>query len=221
MSKRASEVGWSEAAGSGGRPDGARCLGRRFGDGAALCAVADSEHAAISDAALEALYQHLVAERTLDTGRHRASAVAVGQALTQRGPGARASMAWALVGSDEDGVIALFGWLGICRVGRIREGTLIWLTRDHSLAEQMVREERLTPLEAVDHPCRKVLVRSFGADAEAEVVRLDPQPGDVLVLATDGVYDALAEAQIALLAAGGAEALVEAARGGAAVLVHL
>jgi len=223
MSERGSGDVWSAAAapGSGREAGGDRWLARPLAGGASLCAVADSEAGSVSEVALAALHRHLAeASDPLDRGLHQAAAAAVGDALAAIAEGTRASMAWVTV---TDGG-ALFGWLGHCRVGRLRAGGLTWLTRDHSLAEQLLLEEQLTPAEARDHPCRKVLVRSFGVDREADVVALDPRPGDALVLCTDGVYDALADAQIALVAAGGAEALVAAAASGgagrAAVLVR-
>lgn len=75
------------------------------------------------------------------------------------------------------------------RVYRFRGGALVQITRDHSLAYQLVDQGRLQPEQAADFPQRHILTRSVGTRCDVVVdVQVSPAlPGDVFLLASDGL----------------------------------
>lgn len=114
---------------------------------------------------------------------------------------------------------ALFGHVGDSRAYLMRDGGVTQVTEDHSLVEQLVREGRLSPEEAVNHPQRAIITRALGVDPEVEVdtYRVDLRPGDRLLLCSDGLTNMVVDSEIAgVLRQGGgpqraAETLVEMA----------
>lgn len=87
----------------------------------------------------------------------------------------------------------------VARGGRIRQ-----VTNDHSLVAQMVREGQLTPEQAKSDPRRNVVTRSVGVGAEVEMDadRLDQalQPGDTLLLCSDGLHGLVNDDELADIA---------------------
>ncbi len=90
--------------------------------------------------------------------------------------------------------------VGDSRCYRFRAGELALLTNDHSLVEEQVRAGELTPLEAESHPMRNIITRAVGSQpvVEPEIAQLDSQPGDLYLLATDGLTRELTEDDITL-----------------------
>ena len=84
---------------------------------------------------------------------------------------------------------AVVAHVGDSRVYRLRRGALVQLTRDHSLANQLVDQNRLRPEEAADFPRKHVITRSVGThrDVDVDVQVVDVLPGDVFLLASDGL----------------------------------
>ncbi|HVW33493.1 MAG TPA: Stp1/IreP family PP2C-type Ser/Thr phosphatase, partial [Acidimicrobiia bacterium] len=99
---------------------------------------------------------------------------------------------------EADGT-ALFGHVGDSRAYLMRDGAVSQVTVDHSLVEQLVREGRLSPEEAAHHPQRAIITRALGVDAAVEVdtYRVDLQPGDRLLLCSDGLTNMLPDDTIA------------------------
>jgi len=89
--------------------------------------------------------------------------------------------------------------VGDSRCYLFREGTLRLLTQDHSLVEEQVRLGELTALEAATHPMRNIITRAVGsqADVQPEIRNLDPLPGDIYLLASDGLTRELSDADLA------------------------
>ena len=80
--------------------------------------------------------------------------------------------------------------LGDSRAYLIRDGQVEQLTIDHTVADALLRNAALTPEQARHSPYRHVLYKFLGcADMSdsAEVRPFTPQPGDRLVLASDGL----------------------------------
>jgi len=93
-------------------------------------------------------------------------------------------------------------WLahvGDSRAYRFRKGVLTLLTVDHSLVEEQVRAGQLSRAQAEISPIRNIITRAVGADAqvESEIAAHDVQPGDLFLLATDGLTRELDDAAIA------------------------
>jgi protein phosphatase len=99
----------------------------------------------------------------------------------------------------DDGT-AVLGHVGDSRAYLMRDGSVTQLTDDHSLVEQLVREGRLSPEEALTHPQRAIITRALGVDAEVEVdtYRVDLKPGDRLLLCSDGLTNMLSDDTIAV-----------------------
>ena len=89
--------------------------------------------------------------------------------------------------------------VGDSRCYLYRAGGLTQLTEDHSLVEEQVRLGELTADEAAVHPMRNIITRAVGSQAEVEpeIRYLDPQPGDLYLLASDGLTRELTDAAIA------------------------
>jgi hypothetical protein len=70
-------------------------------------------------------------------------------------------------------------------------GELEQMTDDHSLVAALVREGRLTPEEAEEHPQRNILTRALGIDHEVAVDAWEVAPfvGDRWVLCSDGLFN--------------------------------
>ncbi len=89
--------------------------------------------------------------------------------------------------------------VGDSRAYCLREGELLRLTDDHSLVDELIRQGRLTPEEAEDHPQRSIITRALGPE---EMVEVDTRSyraraGDVYLLCSDGLTTMLGEAQLA------------------------
>ncbi|HTC61146.1 MAG TPA: Stp1/IreP family PP2C-type Ser/Thr phosphatase [Solirubrobacteraceae bacterium] len=111
--------------------------------------------------------------------------------------------------------------VGDSRAYCMRDGELLRLTDDHSLVDELIRQGKLTPEEAEEHPQRSVITRALGPEASVEVdVRsFRGRPGDVYLLCSDGLTTMVGEAELLRLLAlherlaGAGEALIAAANG--------
>lgn len=83
-------------------------------------------------------------------------------------------------------------WAGDSRCYLWREQRLFQLTRDHSVAQQLMDTHRLSAEQAARHPASQALTRAVGASSalELDCVELQLQPGDSFLLCSDGIYQA-------------------------------
>jgi protein phosphatase len=107
-------------------------------------------------------------------------------------------------------------WLahvGDSRCYLFRRGVLSQLTRDHSLVEEQVRAGLLNRAQAAHSPIRNIITRAIGSQpsVEPEIAAHTPEPGDLYLLASDGLPRELTEAQIALVLAHASAAALELA----------
>lgn len=89
-------------------------------------------------------------------------------------------------------------WLGDSRVYLVRDGVLQQITRDHTEVQELVDRGVLTPEEARVWPRRNVITAAVGS---AEAIYPEMQlgqvlPGDVFVLATDGLTTHVGDGEI-------------------------
>ena len=98
----------------------------------------------------------------------------------------------------EAGAVAL-AHVGDSRAYRCRAGHLTQLTSDHSWVEEQVRAGLLTAAAARRHPWRHVVTRAIsgGADIEVEVSALPLEPGDRILLCSDGLSTVVSDRGIA------------------------
>jgi protein phosphatase len=89
--------------------------------------------------------------------------------------------------------------VGDSRAYCLRDGQLQRLTDDHSLVDELMRQGRLTPEEAVEHPQRSVITRALGPEGMVEVDTrsVRARPGDVYLLCSDGLTTMIGEDRIA------------------------
>ncbi len=102
--------------------------------------------------------------------------------------------------------------VGDSRCYRWRDGELERLTTDHSLVEELVRQGRLSPEEAEEHPQRSIITRALGPEAvvQPDALTVPARAGDVFLLCSDGLTSMVAETGLAEALAG-AESLRDAA----------
>jgi serine/threonine protein phosphatase PrpC len=88
--------------------------------------------------------------------------------------------------------------VGDSRAYRSRAGRLELLTDDHTLVAAMVRDGRLDAAAAPTDARRHVITRALGAedDVAVDLVTVDRQPGDRLLLCSDGVHGQVDDATI-------------------------
>jgi protein phosphatase len=107
-------------------------------------------------------------------------------------------IAVALVVEGDQRVASLFH-VGDSRAYQIRDGAIRQLSEDHSVAEEWVRMGKITPQEAAVHPKRHQLTRAIGVEDRLtiDVLSLSLQPGDRVLLCSDGLSNEVTDEQIA------------------------
>jgi len=91
---------------------------------------------------------------------------------------------------------------GDSRCYLIRGGRATLLTKDHTVANEQAKLGVLSSKEAEDSHMKHMLVRSLGLDpyATAEVNEHQIEPGDVLLLCSDGMHNSVEGSEMAALA---------------------
>ena len=88
--------------------------------------------------------------------------------------------------------------VGDSRAYLFRNHDLSILTEDHTLVHRMVMAGEITEAEAEVHPHRSILTRALGVDGRVRVdeMSIEVQPGDRILLCTDGLTGMVSEEQI-------------------------
>jgi len=88
---------------------------------------------------------------------------------------------------------------GDSRCYLIRKGQARSLTNDHTVANEQLHLGILSKAEAESVPTRHVLTRSLGSGlfVKVDVTEVQVQPGDLLLLCSDGLHGALSSSEIA------------------------
>ena len=91
--------------------------------------------------------------------------------------------------------------VGDSRAYLMRQGKISQVTNDHSFVAEQVRAGILTLEEARSHPQRNVITRALGSKPEVKVdtYRGELQPGDTLLLCTDGLSEYVHEEDMLLV----------------------
>jgi protein phosphatase len=97
--------------------------------------------------------------------------------------------------------------VGDSRLYLWRRGELAQLTEDHSLVGEQVRRGQITAEEAARSNLQNILTRALGAEGgvEVDVAEHPLLPGDVILLATDGLSKMVSDAEVARVIAEGGE----------------
>jgi len=108
--------------------------------------------------------------------------------------------------------------VGDSRLYRVRAGSVVQLTKDHTVAAEKAKYGLISKERARNHADRSTLTRSVGRELIVSRDRASHRMirGDALVLCSDGLYNVLEDAEIASSIAGldavaASRALVEAA----------
>ena len=93
---------------------------------------------------------------------------------------------------------ATIGHVGDSRAYLIAPDGLRQLTTDHSLVERLVASGQLAPQEAQRHPQRNVIYKAMGdrEDVEPDIKSHTFQPGQALLMCSDGLNGMLADERI-------------------------
>ena len=93
---------------------------------------------------------------------------------------------------------AYIAHVGDSRVYLIRRGTIMQITMDHTLVEEMVLKGLITVREARVHPRRNIITRALGTESrvEIDVLQIGLRSGDVFFLCTDGLTNHVPEREI-------------------------
>lgn len=80
--------------------------------------------------------------------------------------------------------------IGDSRAYLYRSGTLVQLTQDHSLVNELFLNGSLTLDEMLSHPQRNILTRALGTQKSPNIdmTSFPTLPGDMLLLCTDGLH---------------------------------
>jgi PPM family protein phosphatase len=82
------------------------------------------------------------------------------------------------------------GHVGDCRLYRARKGHTALLTRDHTVASELLHLRLITEEQALEHPGRHQLTRSLGSEPflQIDVVKEKIMVGDTYLLCSDGLW---------------------------------
>ena len=88
----------------------------------------------------------------------------------------------------EDGE-AHIAHVGDSRCYLLRNKSLMQVTSDHTLVEELLLQGAITLNEAKNHPNRNVITRALGTElaVKTDILRIRMQPGDVFLLCSDGL----------------------------------
>ncbi len=100
-----------------------------------------------------------------------------------------------------DGKIANLAHVGDSRVYRFRDSTLTQLTSDHSWVNEQILSGIITADQARNHPLRNVVTRALGGkpDLQVEFQPSQVEPGDILLLCSDGLTSMVPDEDISQL----------------------
>ncbi|MFP3940131.1 MAG: Stp1/IreP family PP2C-type Ser/Thr phosphatase [Thermoanaerobaculia bacterium] len=108
-------------------------------------------------------------------------------------------MGTTVVGCLVRGGIAAVAHVGDSRAYRHHGGRLELLTQDHTWVNEQVVAGFLSERQARDHPLKNVVTRALGGDHEVavDVVEVALEPGDTILLCSDGLTTMLDDREIA------------------------
>ncbi len=98
-----------------------------------------------------------------------------------------------------DGKSANLGHVGDSRVYLVRGGKVEQLTSDHSWVNEQILSGVISPDQARSHPLRNVVTRALGGkpDLQVDMQVHKIEPGDVLLLCSDGLTTMVTDEDIA------------------------
>ena len=181
------------------------------GDGAALLAVVDgmgghSDGARAAEVAIRTMVGEFWEARRplfdpdgflhLTIGRAHDAVVALGEGLPPEIRPRATCAACIVQGSNSH-----WAHVGDSRIYQLRNGAVVDRTRDHSHVELLLRAGRITERQAHAHPMRNYVECCIGGDPALPEMSLGGrhglEPGDLVLLCSDGLWAGLTDVQIA------------------------
>lgn len=91
-----------------------------------------------------------------------------------------------------------FLWAGDSRIYRLRNGSLMQMTEDHSLVQEMVNTGEISQTESLSHPSSNVITRAIGVRDElyVDIEYATVEKGDRYLLCSDGLCKELNQKEI-------------------------
>jgi len=88
--------------------------------------------------------------------------------------------------------------IGDSRVYHVTPSAILQITKDHSVVEDMISRGDLTRDEAFMHPNKNLITRALGTseDEEPDVFFLDLNPGEFILLCSDGLSNVVLDSEI-------------------------
>jgi serine/threonine protein phosphatase PrpC len=159
-----------------------------------------------SQTAVETLFRayytgaELPPDQALSAAIAAANARVIEEAEAVRG---QAGMGTTLVAALLHGRSLLVANVGDSRAYLCRRGQLTQISQDHSWVAEQMAAGMLKPDEAARHPYRNVVTHSLGPDRDPtpDFFHLTLEPGDQLLLCSDGLSNVLAPAELAAILA--------------------
>jgi len=114
-----------------------------------------------------------------------------------------------------DGDVANLGHVGDSRIYLLRDAKITQLTTDHSWVNEQIVGGMISPDQARSHPLRNVVTRALGGknDLQVDMKVHKIEPGDMLLLCSDGLTTMMADDDIAGVVAEAKGDVEKAARG--------
>lgn len=111
----------------------------------------------------------------------------------------RDNMGTTLTAAIVEGSRIAVAHVGDSRAYLLHGTSLERITEDHSMVADMIRQGTLTEEESRVHPNRSVITRALGTDPDmyADTFEVDAEPGDRLLLCSDGLTGMLTDDRIA------------------------
>jgi len=88
---------------------------------------------------------------------------------------------------------AWVAWCGDSRIYHLRNGKILWRSKDHSLVQHLIDTGEISEEEALNHPRKNIILRSINASTHISKIDLhhitNLKEGDYLLLCTDGILE--------------------------------
>lgn len=87
----------------------------------------------------------------------------------------------------------IYGHVGDSRIYRLRNGKLELLTQDHSLLRELIQLGQLSEQQAQDFLYKNIITKAIGTEpvVEPSVTNSSIEPGDMILMCSDGLSDML------------------------------
>jgi protein phosphatase len=93
------------------------------------------------------------------------------------------------------------GHVGDCRLYRVRDNNIELLTRDHTMANDLLQLHLISEDQVQQHPGRHQLTRSIGGEPvlHVDIIREQILPADTYLLCSDGLWSEMTDEEIKIV----------------------